>query len=542
MYNSPLLQELEERFKNKGDLPILRDTAVKVMKVTEDRVSGAPELTRVILRDQGLTAKVLKVSNSIYYNPGDKEINTVSKAVVVLGFDMVRSISLGLSFVEMFQKHHPGIDIKKIVADSFIAATQASEMANLLRHPQPEEVFIASLLYRLGPMTVAYYLPEEYVKTRKLMAENGISHGEAEREVLGFLFNQVGAAFAKEWSLPAGVVYTLSSSPPSDSGSSPVRAPLEQIRAIAHLSNRITENLFTPEDVSPEQSRRRGDDLVGLIQKVQDCFDIQSDEVIRLIETSYQKAKEVSGLFGIEKKKFRPLTAETATDSPALRDRLLNRLGEIFEGKGEEERKEGDGIEQEERPVEMDHTEETAVGEEPPETSRALLQLKFLQEISLHLFGNQDINTLFNMILEGLHRGIGFDRALLALCNPQKTRVTGRYSLGGDSQDMASHLDLPLDPEDNIFGKSFAELTPCFVQDTMSEAFRPLIPDVIRYTFRADSFVISPIHARGNIIGFFYADKAVSGKPVTAEDYQSFFHFTLQANIGLERLMMGTRK
>lgn len=542
MYNSPLLQELEKRFKNKGDLPILRDTAVKVMKVTEDRVSGAPELTRVILRDQGLTAKVLKISNSIYYNPGDKEINTISKAVVVLGFDMVRSISLGLSFVEMFQKHHPGIDIKKIVADSFIAATQASELANLLRHPQPEEIFIASLLYHLGSMTVAYYLPEEYVRTRKLMTEDGLSPEEAEREVLGFPFNRVGVAFAKEWSLPDGVVYTLSSSSPSDFGSSPVRAPLEQIRAIAHLSNRITENLFTPEEAPPEQSRRGGDDLEGLIQKVQNCFDIQSDEVIRLIETSYQKAKEVSGLFGIEEEKFRPVTAETATDSPALRERLLSRLGEIFEGKGKEERKEGEEIGQEERPVEMDHAEETAVEEQPQETSRALLQIKFLQEISLHLFGNQDINILFNMILEGIHRGIGFDRALLALCNPRKTRVTGRYSLGGDSQDMASHLDLSLDPKDNIFGKSFAELTPCFVQDTGSEEFRPLVPDVIRNVFKARGFVISPIHARGNVIGFFYADKAVSGELVTAEDYQSFLHFTLQANIGLERLMMGSKK
>lgn len=542
MYNSPLLQELEKRFKNKGDLPILRDTAVKVMRVTGDRVSGAAELTRVILRDQGLTAKVLKVSNSIYYNPGDKEINTISKAVVVLGFDMIRSISLGLSFVEMFQKHYPGIDIKKIVADSFIAATQASEMANLLRHPQPEEVFIASLLYHLGSMTVAYYLPEEYLKTRKRIDQDGLSPGEAEREVLGFPFNQVGVAFAREWALPDGIVYTLSSPFPPDFGHSPARAPLDQIRAIAHFSNRITENLFTPGEACPERSRRGENALEGLVQKVQHCLDIKPDATVRLIETSYKKAKEVSALFDIEKEKFKPATAETATDSPALRERLLSRLGEIFEGKGEEEREEGGAIGKEERPLGMDHAMETAAGEQPPETSRTLLQLKFLQEISLHLFGDQDINILFNMILEGIHRGIGFDRALLALCNPQKTRIIGRYSLGGDSKDMASHLDLPLDPRDNIFGKSFAELTPYFVQDTGSEEFRPMIPDVIRYTFKAGSFAISPIHARGNFIGFFYADKAASGKPITGEDYQSFLHFTLQANIGLERLMMGSKK
>ncbi|MBI4714618.1 MAG: HDOD domain-containing protein, partial [Nitrospirae bacterium] len=294
-FASPLLQGLEERFQNRGDLPILRDTVVHVMKITEDQVSGAPELSRVVLRDQGLTAKILKVANSVYYNPGDKEINTISRAVVLIGFDMIRTISLGLAFVEMFQKRHPDIDLKGMVARSFIAATQALEIARTLRHPEPEEVFISTLLYHLGSLSVAYYLPEVYLQARELESTAGLSREEAETKVLGFPFHHVGAAFAKEWNLPDGVVETLSN-PRFDPA--PARTPSDRLRSIAHLSNRITENLFTA----------GGDDrdLEGLLKALQTTLEIRPEEGVRLVEISYRKAREVSGLFGLEMEAVRP--------------------------------------------------------------------------------------------------------------------------------------------------------------------------------------------------------------------------------------------
>src|SRR3990170_4749516 len=498
MYNSPLLQELEKKFKHKGDLPVLRDTAVKVMKITEDRVAGAPQLTRAILRDQGLTAKILKVANSIFYNPTDKEINTISKAVVLLGFDMIRSISFGLSFLEMFQIHHP----------------------------QPEEVFIAALLYRLGPMTVAYYLPEAYLKAQQLVTVSGLSTEEAEQKTLGFSFNQVGIAFAKEWGLPEGVVYALS---PVNIGSSQVQAPLEQLQVIAHLSNKITQNLFTDE--------RENGDLGRFVHNLQKCLAINQDEGIRLIEDSYKKATEVSRLFGIDVEKFKPsdTLSKSNGEPPSLRDRLLDSLGKIFEGKAEKGKEDDKGDVEEDLNVSGNMEDCQPANNSDTQVSHALLQLKFLQEISMHIFGNQDINTLFNMILEGLNRGIGFDRSLLALCNHPKTRVTGRFALGMDSDNMANLIALPINPTENIFGISFRELKPYIVQDIDSEEFRPYIPDIIRNEFKASAFVLSPIHAKGKVIGFFYADNAPSGRQITMEDFKSFIHFTLQANISLER-------
>ena len=533
MYNSPLLQELEKKFKHKGDLPVLRDTAVKVMKITEDRVAGAPQLTRAILRDQGLTAKILKVANSIFYNPTDKEINTISKAVVLLGFDMIRSISFGLSFLEMFQKHYPHIDIKKIMAESFIAATQAMEIANVIHHPQPEEVFIAALLYRLGPMTVAYYLPEAYLKAQQLVTVSGLSTEEAEQKTLGFSFNQVGIAFAKEWGLPEGVVYALS---PVNIGSSQVHSPIEQLQVIAHLSNKITQNLFTDE--------RENDDMGRFVHNLQKCLAINQDEGIRLIEDSYKKATEVSRLFGIEVEKFKPAAALSKSNGgpPSLRDRLLDSLGKIFEGKAEKGKEDDKEDVEEDLNVSGNMEDCQPANNSDTQVSHALLQLKFLQEISMHIFGNQDINTLFNMILEGLNRGIGFDRSLLALCNHPKTRVAGRFALGIDSDNMANLIDLPINPTENIFGISFRELKPYIVQDIDSEEFRPYIPDIIRNEFKASAFVLSPIHAKGNVIGFFYADNAPSGRQITMEDFKSFIHFTLQANISLERLMIAAAK
>ncbi|MBI4715756.1 MAG: GAF domain-containing protein, partial [Nitrospirae bacterium] len=348
-----------------------------------------------------------------------------------------------------------------------------------------------------------------------------------------------------------GVVETLSN-PRFDPA--PARTPSDRLRSIAHLSSRITENLFTTE----------GDDrdLEGLLKALQTTLEIRPEEGVRLVEISYRKAREVSGLFGLVMEAVRPQpeagdTAESA-EPMTLRSRVRSRLERIYETADRDEaeppappgvpapesvRMEGNATEGEEgREREAPVPVPAKAAETEEVVPRAVLQLKFLQEISQHLFGNQDINVLFNMILEGIHRGVGFDRALLSLLNPKKTRITGRYSLGSDGEDVAKQLDLANEPGDNVFGKAFAERQPCFISDADAGESRPLVPEVVRNVFKAGAFVISPIHAQGNVIGFFYADKAASGAPITPEDYQSFLHFTLQANLGLERLMTAPRK
>ena len=67
------------------EMPIFSNTAHNIYNTLDDKNKGAMELASIILQDPNLTTKLLKLSNTLYYNPSRQKINTVSRAIVILG-------------------------------------------------------------------------------------------------------------------------------------------------------------------------------------------------------------------------------------------------------------------------------------------------------------------------------------------------------------------------------------------------------------------------------------------------------------------------
>jgi serine/threonine protein kinase len=529
-----ILQKLQERVRHRGDLPVLRDTVIQTLRAAEEKVSGAADVARSILQDQGFAVKVLKMANSTYFNSGYGEIYTVSRAVVVLGLDHIRSISLGLSFVELFQKQHPKVDLKKIIAESFIAAALAKELGERLHYPEQEELFLATLFYNLGQISLAYYLPESYLEIQHRVEKSDLPSWKAEQQVLGTSINQLGITMAKECRVPDHLVEPLAAS--DQVLFSPAQTPREQLWAVPCLANRVVGNLFREKGTEEE--------LEGLMRQMEVCLNIPPEEGSGLIQKAYKTIREVSDSFGIEAEKFKPPVVSSGSKASSPRSDLLEHLGKVFQAP--------EGVEEEAptAPVQIEEAkdktnnetkviEKIEAPEKDREADRASLILKFLHDISKYIAEDQDINIIFSAILEGIHRGIGFDRALLVLCNPAKTQILGRYGVGAMSQELASQLDLPNDPTDNIFGKVYFEKKAVFVQDVHGEPLRSFLSNAFLSLFGVSSFVITPIQAKGNVIGFFYADKVLSKETITQEDYQLFLHLAFHASFALERMFLG---
>src|SRR5436305_8625459 len=94
-----ILQQLE-------DLPTLPTVAVRVLEVTRDDVSSARQVVELIGSDPALTARILQLVHRA--DLGVKgEVNSVERAVVLLGFDAVRSAALAISVFQTFPSHSP---------------------------------------------------------------------------------------------------------------------------------------------------------------------------------------------------------------------------------------------------------------------------------------------------------------------------------------------------------------------------------------------------------------------------------------------------
>jgi len=496
-----VLELLESRVSGRGDLPVFRGSVLEVIRLGEDTQCAASDIARVILQDQGFAVKVLRIANSPYFNRSDRTIKTISRAVVLLGVEVIRDICLGLGFVEVFQRHHPWIDLRKILARSYFTAVLTRNFAERIPNTRKEELFLAGLLQYLGPLAVAYYLPEKYLEVQRVQQESGISRLEAERSVLGQPLSAFGDSLAERWSLPNGPpdsrVGNGNGNAGKKTGGDPVTIPA--------LSREISENLFGD---NPRCDRA----LSEILKDFEEDFQLEEEVANKVIQHAFTTSRNSSALYGLEPDTLVP-RSESEMDAPdPIRVRILATL-ELAQKR-------------EELPSPADRPE--AEKKDP-----GIHQLELLREISLHIFENRDLTTLFDLVMEGIQAIAGFDRIVLVLCNPNRTEITGRYGFGTRADQLARDLKIPFDPR-NLFTRCLTERKPLLVQNATEEPYASLIPSDLRPVLSAQSFAVSPLYSSDRVVGLFYVDNANSKRPITLDEYQVFEHFAFQANLGLD--------
>jgi len=95
-------EKLRSLVQQIDDLPTLPSVVTQIIKMVEDPETSASDMNSVISQDPSLTAKVLKLVNSAFYG-FSRQISTVREAVVILGFNRVKSLALSASVFEVFQ-------------------------------------------------------------------------------------------------------------------------------------------------------------------------------------------------------------------------------------------------------------------------------------------------------------------------------------------------------------------------------------------------------------------------------------------------------
>ena len=99
------LNEWFERLR-KVELPVFGEVAVEVSRLTEKKGASNSELTSIILQDPSMTARVLKIANSAFYSSHSR-VTTVSRAITLLGFDVVGRICLSVALLDSLLKKKP---------------------------------------------------------------------------------------------------------------------------------------------------------------------------------------------------------------------------------------------------------------------------------------------------------------------------------------------------------------------------------------------------------------------------------------------------
>ncbi len=484
--DSAIPRSLDAWVKALGErgMPIFARTARDIAGVASRDQSSAAELARVILQDAAMTARLLRVANSSYYNPGKNSISTVSRAVVVLGFEVVRSICLSIAVVENLLKGAQRERILMEMARSFHAAAQARAFAIKHKDPAPEEVFIATLLLNLGQMAFWSVSGEQGEQLSQAMKTPGITPEQAEEKVLGFKLQQLTLGLAREWNLGELLQDTLEGK---------------------HKENPRISNILVGHELAHNLEQGwESRDVKDMMQRLAEKLYMPLNAVHTLVQNNARDAARTAASYGVANlAKLIPVPRSIADETLATA-----------------------------------RADEALAAEPDFPSPDPVLQLKILRELTGLLEAKPDINLLLEMVLEGIYRGVGMDRTLFALLSPDRRQLRARYALGQNREQLVQRFSFQTTiTTENLFScvvmaqKSFNVSVPPSVD------IAPMVTSAVRELTSNAPFYVSPIVVNGQSIGLFYADRQPSARPLDDESYASFNHFVMQANMTLALIM-----
>lgn len=160
-------------------LPALSRTAQGISDCAGEDDTSCTDLAALILRDAGMTTRVLRLASSRLHNPHGQRIRTVSRAVALLGFNVVREIALGIAVLDLLGGRHAGCaQAAAEAARALRTAVQARALAETAGIDAPEEVFIAALLQDLGHLAFWSVVPQWLPDWRQDAAQPALQAAE----------------------------------------------------------------------------------------------------------------------------------------------------------------------------------------------------------------------------------------------------------------------------------------------------------------------------------------------------------------------------
>ena len=186
--------------------PGLPSTSTKLLKLLKDPDSSAAQIEAVLKYDPGLTANILKLTNSAYFGIPTK-VSSVKQAVVLLGWKRVLQLVMTMCMSTVMKRAVPGYDLShgELWRHSVAVSVAAESVVKALKIPGADEVFTAALLHDVGKLVLGDFVKDDIHKIDNIVSK-GIAFEVAEFIVLGIDHANIGARVLEKWAFPEHLV------------------------------------------------------------------------------------------------------------------------------------------------------------------------------------------------------------------------------------------------------------------------------------------------------------------------------------------------
>ncbi|RJG07271.1 HDOD domain-containing protein [Noviherbaspirillum cavernae] len=459
------MSQLWARVRQRGDLPGFSKVVriiIGAMRGDDDREFN---MTRTVLSDPALTQKVLRLANSAMYSVFGQDVNTVSKAVIVLGTEAIGHLALGLKLIDGLsaastESERARSEMEKAVLAGHIARQVASSASRR----DAEEAVVCSMLHTLGRMMVAFYLPDQWQRIQARCAESGMREEQVAVEVLGLGLDDIGRLAARRWSLPAPLIDTLKDVEPQ-----PVEEPLDHadwLAAVATLSSRCADA------VCSGGGEEASDAILALAGDFADMLGLDVPQLLDAVELAQQTLAEEAV---VEVHAGKGVRAERRTVPPHSGGKPVEAIDILTRGVSD-----------------MRGAVRTA-----------------------------STGQLLTMALETVYQGLGFSRAVVFLRDQERGQYNARMCFGDGVQELLSRLVFDDAYQPDVFHAALANDKIVFVENAQEPSFTNKVPRWWKASLpTVRSFMVLPLTVDRRPVGFIYGDWDIASPAAKIESHE----------------------
>ena len=509
------------RMRRSRDFPAISKniTAINRKLSAKEKNFSASEIANLVLKDYALTTRLLKQVNSAFYATGRKPVTTVSRAVVLLGFEQVRIAATSLMLFEHLRGSAHTEALKESVVISFMSGLFARKFAENL-NIDIEEAFICAMLHNLGRHLVMLHLQKEYDEIKRTMVRKEVDEQAASKTVLGRSFHELGMEILAEWNFSDKIIKSIQ--PLSDGQLNKPQSTSDVLRGISNFANELCHLIQNTQDHERDRA------FAVITKRFEKIVPVSSKQLQELLNATLPEVKRLSEILNITNSSFvRKLTHEPEIQDP-------------------EQRSEEDQAPVADRKTGSDDamTEPQLEKTVPPAAAPYSDELETvitngIQEISHTLVEDFRLNDLITMIIEIMYRGFTFDRAIFCMAAPKNRWMQARFGLGKDIERLIGAFRFSVSNASDVFNSAVTRNLDFRIDDSSAAAISSRIPEWYRRTVNAPSFIIYPIFIEKMCLGFLYGDREDAGDPILERQLNYMKTLRNQLLLGIKQKRLG---
>jgi HD-like signal output (HDOD) protein len=450
---SKTLSLLWDRTRMQGDMPGFAKAITAILGAMRGEDEREFNMTQTVLSDPVLTQKVLRLANSGMYSAFGQHVNTVSKAVLVLGTEAIGHLALGLKLIEELSVATPNSSIAHVEMEkAVLAGMVAQQVAGAANSRHGEEAVVCSLLHTLGRMMVAFYLPERWTEMQRLAGEG--KENDAAQLVLGLSMEEVGNAAAIHWGLPKNLVAGMRSVAPAEPGEEISHA--DWIAGLSTMSALCADSLWHDDEAGAAEVKRITESYSGMLGVAPEQMD-----------AAIEQAKVLAA---------NDLTIAPLSKPAERRARALAKTRQRAEG------------------------------------NKVLLSgLADMRD----LVDSASPGQMVSIALETVYKGLDFSRAVAFVRNRRDGRYAAKMCFGEGTKENMGEMVFDDAYEPNVFHAALNSDRVIFIENARDPKFAAKLPPWWKATLsEARSFVILPLQSNLQPAGFIYGDWDESFPPI----------------------------